>query len=125
MAGADALVEPSSAPELVPQHTEVNPPAEAPTAEVPQQTVVTPVFEKRLLEAECSSLRSALLEEQKGVNPVVIYSPDLESDDPVKEQLKFGELAECYACHFGGATKEHEGVHASGKARRNCDEDPE
>ena len=40
------------------------------------------------MEAECNSLRSALLEEQKEVDPVVIHTPDLQAEDPVLEQLK-------------------------------------
>ena len=73
---AAPTAEPATAPET-----------EQPPAEVPP-TVVTPVFEKRLLEAECNSLRSALLEEQRDVDPVVIHTPDLQAEDPAREQLK-------------------------------------
>ncbi len=71
--------EPAAAPETV------HPPAEVPP------TVVTPEFEKRLLVAECNSLRSALLEEQKDVDPVVIHTPDLQAEDTACEQLKILE----------------------------------
>ena len=79
---APTVLEPAAAaaPEEVHPTQEVHP---ANANEVPRLG-----FEKRLLEAECNSLRSALLEEQKEVDPVVIHTPDLQAEDPVLEQLK-------------------------------------
>ena len=117
---APTVLEPAAAaaPEEVHPTQEVQP---ASVHEVPHLG-----FEKRLLEAECNSLRSALLEEQKEVDPVVIHTPDLQAEDPVQEQLKtLGSLQNVMHAHFDGATKKFESVLPSGKNRRSSDEDPE